>query len=75
MNNLMIMNETKSLFNTEYELCKTPFHFQNEFFVNGLDISINDDELKNIQWNVNIQQNYKSLIGTPVMFICYKDKL
>ena len=48
MNNLMIMNETKSLFNTEYELCKTPFHFQNEFFVNGLDISINDDELKNI---------------------------
>ena len=75
MNNLMALQETKNVFNSPYNRAISPAHFQHNFYVNAVDIDMDDDELKVINWNVNIDENYVSSMGTPFLYVCYKNKV
>lgn len=75
MNNLMALQETKNVFNSPYNRAISPAHFQHNFYVNAVDIDMADDELKVINWNVNIDEKYVNSMGTPFLYVCYKNKV
>ncbi len=75
MNNLMALQETKNVFNSPYYRAISPAHFQHNFYINAVDIDMADEELKVINWNVNIDEKYEDSMGTPFLYICYKNQV
>lgn len=75
MNNLMALSETKSVFDSPYNRAISPAHFQHNFYLNAVDVDMADEELKVINWNVNIDEKYEDSMGTPFLYICYKNKV
>lgn len=69
-------NETKKCFNSEYKKVQSIYSFEENFFVNAIRLDDNSDELKSIDWVVEMDpQKNNNAGGTPMLFYSFMNKL
>lgn len=76
MDMTMCYNETKRCFNTDYKRVPSIQSFEADFFANAVRVDDNTNEYKQIEWEVEVNQNASNTKGGyPLLFCCYTNKL
>lgn len=76
LDHIACYNETKKCFQSPYKKVTSILSFESDFFCNAVRLDDSTSDLKDIQWEVEIdstKSNNKG--GYPMLFYCFKDKL
>ena len=69
-------NETKKCFSSDYKKVCSVYSFEENFFANAVRLDDTSSELKNIEWEVEINPSATNTSGgTPMLFCCFMNKL
>jgi hypothetical protein len=63
-------NETKQVFNSDYNKVISLSSFESNFFANAIRVEDMTDDIKHISWEVNNNPFKFDVGGTPIVFIC-----
>ena len=72
----MCYSKTKNCFNTDSRKVPSILSFEADFFANAVRIDDDSNEYKQIEWEVEVdEQKTNTKGGYPMLFCCYMNKL
>ena len=76
LDHIACYDEVKKCFGSAYKKVTSVLSFESDFFCNAIRLDDTSSELKDIEWEVEIDPNkINNIGGFPMLFCCFKNKL